>query len=280
MEMFLHHRRRCDNKWTTVPFSPVLDVFAVTTVLVLLLCSTQQCTAFTSSIPAAVDNKKNRIISTIKVKVPNVVRGGEQQRQLQQLLSSSSSSSLSMITDGATGMMENVDPSYNLAIGTFGIGLLAGFLEDLRDDNNNKLLTAKPFGGLAVLFTVLALFLAFQTTTLRFGFDDNSFALVKTNGGDRSASSSSAVIEENIVVGGENKWKYTSFVNYDYLPSAQFPILVYFRETQTPVTDREDVDVKILQRDTLDGQVHYFPAISNTRQLTEGFQTHGCSRID
>ena len=44
---------------------------------------------------------------------------------------------------------------------------------------------------------------------------------------------------ENIVVGGENKWAYDKFVNYEFFPkgwedSPQGPILVYFKETQTP----------------------------------------------
>lgn len=165
-----------------------------------------------------------------------------------------------------------VDPSYNLAIGAFGVGLASGFLEDIRKDDGEKLPTAKIFGGLALLFTIFAAFLTFQTTTLRFSFDDDgndgdSFSLVKANG---------ASMGENVVVGGENKWRYDSFVNWDFLPSSQFPILVYFRETQTPMENREEVPIVV---DTLDGQVHFFPAISNTKQLEEGFLKNNCARI-
>jgi len=44
---------------------------------------------------------------------------------------------------------------------------------------------------------------------------------------------------ENIVVGGDNRWTYDSFVNYAFFPEGwidqpQGPILVYFKETQTP----------------------------------------------
>ncbi|VEU44483.1 unnamed protein product [Pseudo-nitzschia multistriata] len=166
------------------------------------------------------------------------------------------------------GGLELVDPSYNLAIGAFAIGLAGGFLEDLRDENGEKLLTAKPFGGLAVIFTVFSLFLAFQTTTLRFAFDDDSFSLVQANGANLE--------QENIVVGGENKWRYDSFSNYDFLPSRDFPILVYFREDQTPVENREEVPITI---DNLEGQVHFFPAISNSKQLEEGFVKHGCPKV-
>lgn len=164
-------------------------------------------------------------------------------------------------------MMELVDPSYNLAIGAFGVGLTGGFLEDLRDKEGNKLLTAKPFGALALLFTVFSLFLTFQTTTLRFAFDDDSFSLVKSDGSSMG---------ENVVVGGENKWAYSSFLNYDFLPSADFPILVYFREDQTPVENREEVPIVV---DNLDGQVHFFPAISNVQELKKGFEEHGCAKL-
>eukprot|EP00536_Pseudo-nitzschia_multiseries_P010313 jgi/Psemu1/307180/fgenesh1_kg.309_\ len=166
------------------------------------------------------------------------------------------------------GGVELVDPSYNLAIGAFGIGLAGGFLEDLRDENGEKLLTAKPFGGLAVIFTVFSLFLAFQTTTLRFAFDDDSFSLVQANG--------ARLEQENVVVGGENKWRYDSFKNYDFLPSKDFPILVYFREDQTPLETREEVPIVV---DNLEGQVHFFPAISNSKQLEEGFAKHGCPKV-
>jgi hypothetical protein len=220
--------------------------------VVLLPSTTTTCTAFVFD------------VSTIKV--PAV-----------QTISTTTAATTAATTPTTTslsmtgGIVELVDPSYNLAIGTFGIGLIAGFLEDLRDGNNDKLLTAKPFGALAVLFTIFSLFITFQTTTLRFGFDDDSFSLVKSNG---------EPLQENVVVGGENKWKYTSFSNYNYLPSSKFPILVYFRENQTPIANREEIDIAALQVDNLDGQVHYFPAISNTKQLTDGFNKHGCSHID
>lgn len=173
---------------------------------------------------------------------------------------STSSSSLGM-------GLELVDPSYNLAIGAFGVGLAGGFFEDLRDSKGEKLLTAKPFGALAVIFTAFSLFLAFQTTTLRFGFDDTSFSLVKSDG---------TSLGENVVVGGENKWDYKSFKNYDFLPSADFPILVYFREDQTPAENREEVPIIV---DELEGQVHFFPAISNVKELKKEFEQHDCAHL-
>jgi len=163
--------------------------------------------------------------------------------------------------------VELVDPSYNLAIGAFGVGLAGGFLEDVRKADGEKLPTSKIFGGVALLFTIFAAFLTFQTTTLRFSFDDDSFALVKSNG---------SPLSENVVVGGENKWTYSSFKNWEFLPNANFPILVYFKEDQTPVDNREEVPIVV---DDFEGQVHFFPAIASSRQLKEGFLAHDCQRI-
>ena len=117
-----------------------------------------------------------------------------------------------------------------------------------------------------MVFVLFGAFLTFQTYTLRFTFSEDAFALVKS---DLSTTG------ENVVVGGENRWRYDTFVNWDFLPSEDFPILVHFRETQTPAQSREEVPIVV---DSLDGQVHFFPAISNTQQLKEQFITHRCAK--
>ncbi|XP_077220772.1 fructose-bisphosphate aldolase, chloroplastic-like isoform X2 [Tasmannia lanceolata] len=55
---------------------------------------------------------------------------------------------------------------------------------------------------------------------------------------------------ENVFVGGKNRWKYSTFVNWE-LWWPNFPILVYFKEKQTKP----------------EGQVHFFPVIFNGKQL-------------
>jgi hypothetical protein len=119
---------------------------------------------------------------------------------------------MSMIIDSALA----IDPSYNLAAGCATIGLVAGVLE------NFKGVTGKFFGGLAIVFTIFGAFVAFQTTTLRFTFDDSNFALVSSLDGKGGEAS------ENKIVGGESTWAYKSFLNYDFLPSEEFPILGMF----------------------------------------------------
>ena len=113
---------------------------------------------------------------------------------------------------------------------------------------------------------LFGLFLAFQTTTLRFTFDDAAFSLVKA---DLSTTG------ENVVVGGENVWSYKSFVNYDFFPSESLPILVYFKETQTPkefwnVGPGEQANSEeALAKGAVPGQVHFFPAIAYAARAFE-----------
>ena len=55
---------------------------------------------------------------------------------------------------------------------------------------------------------------------------------------------------DNAFVGGENRWKYKKFVNWElFWPN--FPVLVYFKETQTKP----------------EGQIHFFPVIFNSETL-------------
>ena len=166
--------------------------------------------------------------------------------------------------------LEVIDPSYNLALGSLGLGLAFGV-----PGSPLKSRIGAFVGG--VPLTLFGLFLAFQTTTLRFTFDDRDFSLVRSSGKS---------LGENVVVGGENVWAYDKFVNYDLFPSRSFPILVYFKETQTPeefwnVGPGEQANSpEALANGAVPGQVHFFPAIANTEALIRGFEGHGCAKIE
>jgi hypothetical protein len=56
---------------------------------------------------------------------------------------------------------------------------------------------------------------------------------------------------ENFAVGGRNRWRYDSFQDWYFLPSKEFPVLMYFYENQTSEK----------------GQIHFFPVIMNSQQL-------------
>mmetsp|Transcript_38352 Transcript_38352/g.92496 ORF Transcript_38352/g.92496 Transcript_38352/m.92496 type:complete len:229 (-) Transcript_38352:388-1074(-) len=114
--------------------------------------------------------------------------------------------------------------------------------------------------------TLLASLFAVQATRLRFVFDKDCFELMTLDsiGSDELKDSG-----DNVIVGGANRWAYTSFVNWDFYPSLEFPILVYFKETQTPQSDGDS-----------DGQIHFFPAIANCKQLKEQFELRGCTSVE
>ncbi|XP_057537465.1 uncharacterized protein LOC130815122 isoform X1 [Amaranthus tricolor] len=119
------------------------------------------------------------------------------------------------------------DPDYRIPIVLLGA---AGAL--IYSDN---IVAAVPVGLLGLLLLV-------QATRVRFVFDDE--ALEVKVGSELKESG------ENVFVGGKNRWKYSTFVNWEFWwPS--FPILVYFKETQTKP----------------EGQIHFFPIIFNGKQL-------------
>uniref|UniRef100_A0ACD5Z664 Uncharacterized protein n=1 Tax=Avena sativa TaxID=4498 RepID=A0ACD5Z664_AVESA len=119
------------------------------------------------------------------------------------------------------------DPDYRLPIAILGIAGAFAYA-----DNH---LAAAPVG-------LLGLLLLFQTTRVRFVFDDEA---LEVKVGTQLQESG-----ENVFVGGKNRWKYSTFVNWE-LWWPQFPILVYFKETQTKP----------------EGQIHFFPVIFNGKQL-------------
>ncbi|ERN03763.1 hypothetical protein AMTR_s00078p00073300 [Amborella trichopoda] len=121
------------------------------------------------------------------------------------------------------------DPDYRIPVVLLG---LAGGLA--YQDN---LLLAAPVG-------LLGLLLLFQTTRVRFVFDEEA---LEVKIGDQLQESG-----ENVFVGGKNRWKYSTFVNWE-LWWPNFPILVYFKEMQTKP----------------EGQVHFFPVIFNGKQIYE-----------
>ncbi|MCO5599361.1 hypothetical protein L7F22_056540 [Adiantum nelumboides] len=119
------------------------------------------------------------------------------------------------------------EPDYRIPI-----VLLGGAAALVSADN---LLAAAPVG-------LLGLLLLFQTTRVRFVFDNEA---LEVKVGEELKDSG-----ENVFVGGKNRWKYSTFVNWE-LWWPNFPVLVYFKETQTKP----------------EGQVHFFPVIFNGKQL-------------
>ncbi|KAH1117999.1 hypothetical protein GLYMA_17G114902v4 [Glycine max] len=91
-------------------------------------------------------------------------------------------------------------------------------------------------------FSLIICLLFPQTTRVTFVFDDEA---LEVKIGEQLQESG-----ENAFVGGKKCWKYSTFVNWEFW-WPNFPILVYFKETQTKP----------------EGQIHCFPIIFNGKQL-------------
>jgi hypothetical protein len=76
----------------------------------------------------------------------------------------------------------------------------------------------------------------------RFVFDDEALEVVIAGKEEQET--------ENKFVGGRNRWTYDTFINWELWWPA-FPVLVYFKESQTKP----------------EGQIHFFPVIFNGKEL-------------
>lgn len=94
---------------------------------------------------------------------------------------------------------------------------------------------------LALITGILGVFLTIQATRIKFRFGPEALEVVV---GDKEKDTS------NAFVGGPNCWYYDTFTNWEFW-WPNFPVLVYFKETQTKP----------------EGQIHFFPVIFNGKQL-------------
>ncbi|KAL7512639.1 hypothetical protein ACHAXN_012699 [Cyclotella atomus] len=126
-------------------------------------------------------------------------------------------------------------------------------------------------------------FIGMQTMKTRAVFTKDSFELKSTANKYLGVYPDKGLIpkqRKNYVLGTNNKWRYDSFVNWDFFPSIHLPILVYFKETQTPLEMQKKGSLGLKQMDRREnGQMHWFPAYANVRQLREQFEARGCKKI-
>ena len=166
-----------------------------------------------------------------------------------------------------------IDPDFRVAALFLSLGVVLDLIPYLQ-------LTLGP------LVTLLGVLFLVQTFRIRFVFDETALELV-TQSTDKELRSSG----ENVIVGGANRWNTDSIINYDFFPKGWIdspigPILVYFKETQTPedswnegpgklANDPE----KIAVGEAKAGQVHFFPAVCNGPQIRDEFEKRGCRKI-
>mmetsp|Transcript_20795 Transcript_20795/g.35709 ORF Transcript_20795/g.35709 Transcript_20795/m.35709 type:complete len:254 (+) Transcript_20795:193-954(+) len=126
-------------------------------------------------------------------------------------------------------------------------------------------------------------FIGYQTMRTRVVFNKDTFELKTVTNkvlGLQRDKGLKPKEYQNYVLGTNNEWRYDTFVNWDFFPCVQLPILVYFKETQTPKEMQIKGSIGPHQMDRRDnGQMHWFPAFANARQLRDQFEAHGCAKI-
>lgn len=159
-----------------------------------------------------------------------------------------------------------IDPDFRVAALFLGAGVLLDTIPYIQ-------FTIGP------LITLLGLLFLVQTFRIRFVFnEDNALELITVNPFTGETKSSG----ENVVVGGANVWSTSTIVNYDFFPPIESspvgPILVYFKETQTPSETwnqgpgaKANDPEKIAAGEAVAGQVHFFPAVCRSEQLRDEF---------
>lgn len=81
---------------------------------------------------------------------------------------------------------------------------------------------------------------------------------------------------DNYVSGTKNYWEYDKIVNYGFFPSIEYPVIVYFKETQTPP---EKWNRWFAAFDSYGGgQPHFFPGIVDVQKFKEEMEARGAKR--
>jgi Protein of unknown function (DUF3119) len=174
-----------------------------------------------------------------------------------------------------------IDPDFRVAGLFLGLGVALDCIPYLQ-------LTLGP------LVTALGALFVFQAFRIRFVFDEENNFELKTTAPLSSSDEELRDSGENVVVGGANKWACDTIVNYDFFPQSWMadpkhpigPILVYFKETQTDSSSWSEGPgqaandpAKIASGQAVAGQVHFFPAVGNARQIEAEFAKRGCGKI-
>jgi Protein of unknown function (DUF3119) len=75
-----------------------------------------------------------------------------------------------------------------------------------------------------------------QTRRVRCVFEKDSFEFYNIKGPklDLKAGARLEQKPDNYVSGTINRWKYDTITNYGFFPSLDFPVICYFKETETP----------------------------------------------
>lgn len=216
--------------------------------------------------------------------------GGQQQKQRQTKKKEGGDSSFQSFFDGfqltpleAKEKEVIIDPDYKLAwIFIFSAMWICLFYPDKSCFAADVTQICPPtwWAGLsAFLHLWFGLFLADRAFRIRLVFDDKCFQMKNYYDQSFPNRKLDPMTDRpmNYVVGGINKWRYDKFVNWEFFPTVDLPVLVYFKETETPESKWKIGPGKYDYR--RNGMVHFFPAFGNSYQIKREFEKRGLSKI-
>lgn len=130
-------------------------------------------------------------------------------------------------------------------------------------------------GAFHMLFASL---LWVQTRRVRLVFEKDSFEFFNIKGPSLDFEKGAWLQRkpDNYVSGTVNRWKYDNIINWGIYPSLEYPVIIYFKETETP---KEQWGKWFAAFDSYgNGQPHFFPGIANARQFKEQMELRGIAR--
>lgn len=173
-------------------------------------------------------------------------------------------------------MMEDVmiDPDYLLSAATALLCPLIIWYHPAYGPSPISLIGLS--GGLFHL--LFACLLWIQTRRVRCVFEKDAFEFYNIKGPGLDLENGGYLEEKpaNYVAGTPNRWKYDAITNYGFFPSEEFPVICYFKETETPEWKWNRWFAAF---DSYGGgQPHFFPGICNIKQFKSQMEARGVKR--
>jgi hypothetical protein len=168
-----------------------------------------------------------------------------------------------------------IEPSYFLTFAVAILGPLIWWYHPSYAVDGTPSLIGIFGGGFHVLFAAL---LWVQTKRVRCVFEKDAFEFYNIRGPRLDLERGAKLVKKpnNYVSGTRNRWKYDKITNYGFFPSLDFPVICYFKETETP---EEQWDKWFAAFDSYGrGQPHFFPGICNVYQFKEQMELRGVKR--
>mmetsp|Transcript_22739 Transcript_22739/g.31758 ORF Transcript_22739/g.31758 Transcript_22739/m.31758 type:complete len:253 (+) Transcript_22739:82-840(+) len=164
-----------------------------------------------------------------------------------------------------------LDPDYYLTWCFAIVGALITWYHPSYAVDGTPSLIGIAGGGFHILFAAL---LYSQTSRVRCRFEKDGFEFYNVKGVGEDAE----LIKkpDNYVSGTRNRWSYDKIIHYDFFPSLEYPVICYFKETETP---KEQWSKWFAAFDSYGrGQPHFFPGLCNARQFKNQMELRGVKR--